>query len=240
MSRFASLLVVLVIAGPASAQVKCTEGLTPIDRQADARMTPMDFVKDVTTKELEFNKAFTNFGYTLEIQLQTVDEDKVDGEYHEVTRVDFDANGSRHINMVGTPTNTLQRLPLPHRDVDQMRDAFIITREVLAGQDVVYSGRERVQDFNAAVFDILPRNDQPGASSFTGRVWVRQREAAIIRSCGRFAGGPFGAMRYLVDRTKVADLYWFPAQVRADEKVRVKDDDVHLRVSVKYSDYKAR
>jgi len=240
MLRYASVLLVLSLSAPALGQVKCSEGLPPIDRDADARMTPMDFVKDVTAKELEFNKAFMNFGYTLEIQLQTVNGDTVDGEYREVTRVDFDAGGSRTISMIGTPINTLQRLPLPHRDVDQMRDAFIITREALAGRDVVYSGRERVQDFNTAIFDILPRNDQSGATSFTGRVWVRQREAAIIRSCGRFAAGPFGAMRYLVDRTKVADQYWFPAQVRADEKIRVKEDDVHLRVTVKYSDYKAR
>ena len=37
----------LVFAHPAAAQVKCAEDLAPVDRDAEARMTPMDFLREV-------------------------------------------------------------------------------------------------------------------------------------------------------------------------------------------------
>ena len=67
-----------------------------------------------------------------------------------------------------------------------------------------------------------------------------QRDNAIVRSCGRAFGGPFGPMRYLALREKVADKYWFPTLIRADDTVRIDGKDLHVRVHLEYSDYKAR
>src|SRR6185369_4457813 len=42
----------LAFVAPAAAQVKCAEELAPVDRDAEARMTAMDFVREVSAKEI--------------------------------------------------------------------------------------------------------------------------------------------------------------------------------------------
>ena len=44
-----------------------------------------------------------------------------------------------------------------------------------------------------------------------------------------------------VIRALVDDQYWFPASIRADEEAQIgKDERVHVRVTVTYSNYKSR
>jgi hypothetical protein len=240
MLRYASFLLAAVLATSASAQIKCSEGLEPIDHQADARMTAMDFIHNVPANEVLFARAYPNFGYRFEISVQTLQDQTVDGEYRRVSTVDFDPSGARRVTVNEGPTDTLTRITLPSGDFESLRDGFAITPEVMADRDIVYSGRQKFPDFNSAVFDIVPRNDIAAERGFSGRVWVRQRDSAIARSCGRAFGGPFGPMRYLAVREKVADKYYFPTLIKADEAVRSGGQEVHVRVSLKYSDYKAR
>jgi len=228
----------LLVATPAVAHVKCGEGLPPIDRDADSRMSAQDFVHDVTAKEAAFAKALGNFGYTTEASVQTLTGDSVDGEFRQVPTLGFDANGPRR--EVTDSVNTLQRIKFAERDLDALRDAFTLTGDRIATGDIVYSGRQRMEPFNASLFDVLPRDAATDVRGFRGRVWVRAREDAVMRLCGRSGYAPIGPLRFEVVRTLVAEQHWFPLLIRADETVPVGDDKVHVRVTVKYSNYKAR
>lgn len=229
-----------LIAGPAIAQVDCNQGLAPLDTAAGSRMGAMDFIHDVAAKEVAFARAFTGFAYTLDVTVQTLQDDKVDGEFHQVSNITYDATGARREAVTQGPTNTLVRVKLGNRDVESLRDAFSLTPDILADRDVVYAGRQELDNINTAAFDILARGAQARPQTFQGRVWVRLSEDAIIRSCGRVTTGPFGPMRYLVDRTQVGDQYYFPALIRADEHTPIDDKPVRVRVTVKYSNYKRR
>ncbi len=241
MMRAAPFLLTILAATRAFAQIDCNQGLEPIDLKAQSRMTAMDFVRNVAGNELVFSKAFAQFNYTLEVGLETLKDDTPDGEFHEVTAISYDpGTGARRVSKLGDALDTLKRVSLPNRDVDALRDAFTITPGVLADRDIVYSGRQMLDDFTAAVFDILPRNPRSAGRAFSGRTWVSVRDSAIVRICGRVAGGPFGPMRYLARRTKVAEKYWLPSTIEADENVRSGDRVVHVRGQVKYSGYAAR
>jgi hypothetical protein len=228
----------LLFATPGVAQVKCGEGLPPIDRDADSRMSAQDFVRDVTAKEAAFAKALGSFGYTIEASVQTLTGDTVDGEFREVATLGFDANGPRR--EVTDTANTLKRIKFAERDIDALRDAFTLTGDRIATGDIVYSGRQRVEPFNASLFDVLPRDSSAEVRGFVGRVWVRAREDAIMRLCGRSALTPIAPLRFEVVRTLVAEQHWFPMLIRADEEAKIDDDRVRVRVTVKYSNYKPR
>ena len=239
MNRVVPLIALaLAFAGSAAAQVKCAEDLPPVDRDADSRMSAQDFVREVTAKEAAFAKALGDFGYAVEASVQTLSGDAVDGEFRYVATVSFDANGPRR--EVSETVNTLQRVKFAERDLDTLRDAFILTPDRIATGDIVYSGRQRVEPFNASLFDILPRDPAADVRGFQGRVWVRAREDALMRLCGRSANTPIAPMRFEVVRALVAEQHWFPILIRADEDARIGDSTVHVRVTVKYSDYKAR
>lgn len=240
MSRLVILLLAVLLSSPAVAQIRCTAGMDAIDRDAESRLSAEDFIKDVAANELAFSKAFATYGYKREVSLQTLTGDTVDGEYRLTSTVDFDANGQRRETVTDGPVNTLTRLRLGERDFDTLREAFALTAPKVAENDIIYTGRQKIGDINAAVFDLVPRNQPADFRGFEGRVWVRVRENAIMHICGRSSSTPIAPMRFDVTRAPVADKYWFPVQIRADEDVRVSGDTVHVRLTVKYSDYKAR
>jgi hypothetical protein len=240
MPRFVTIFLALILALPASAQVKCDEGLGPIDRAAESRMSAQEFIKDVATNEVVFARSYANFGYTVDVTVQTLQGDSVDGEYHRVSTIDFDTNGQRRETVTVGPVSTVTRVRIGEHDFDNLREAFTLTAEKVSDNDIVYSGRQQVGDINAAVFDLLPRKESPYVRGFEGRVWVRARDNAIIHICGRTSASPIAPMRFDVVRAPVDEKYWFPVQIRADEDARVSGDTVHVRLTVKYSDYKAR
>ena len=228
----------LAFAVPAAAQVKCAEDLAPVDGDGQARMTAMDFARDVAAKETTVLRALGNFGYTIDATVQTLAGDTVDGEYRHVSTLGFDASGPRR--EVAQSSNTLKRIKFADRDFVALRDAFILTPDRIAVGDIVYSGRQRMGEHNATLFDILPHDRATGVRGFLGRVWVRAREDAVMRSCGRSSYAPVAPMRVEVVRALVAEQYWFPVLIRADEEARIGRETVHVRLAVKYSNYKAR
>jgi len=187
---------------------------------------------------LEFTHDFAN-GFPTEATVQTLTGDAVDGEFRQVSTLGFDANGPRR-EVADGAVNTLKRIKFADRDLDALRDAFTLTADRMATGDIVYSGRQRIGELNASLFDVLPRDAAAAVRGFQGRVWVRAREDAVMRLCGRSGNTPIAPMRFEVVRALVDGQYWFPVLIRADEAAPIGDDKVHVRVTVKYSNYKAR
>jgi hypothetical protein len=240
MRRFAVFVFALLPAWSAAAQVKCSDSMEAIQRDAETRLSTRDFIKDVLTNEEIFSKAYANYGYRLEVSIQTLLGDTVDGEYRRTSTIGFDANGQRRETVTDGPVNTLTRIRITDRDIDSLRTAFTLTAAKVADNDIVYSGRQRIGDIDSAVFDIMPRNQSADVHGFEGRTWVRVRENAVMHLCGRTRSSPIAPMRYDVERAPIDDKYWFPVLIRADEDARISGDTVHVRLMVKYSDYKAR
>lgn len=228
----------LALIAPAMGQVKCGEDLAEVDRDGQTRMSAQEFVREVAASEVTVQRALGNFGYTVDATVQTLDGETVDGEYRLVSTLSFDAAGPRR--EVAQSSNTLKRIKFADRDLDALRDAFILTPDRVAPGDIVYSGRQRMEPHNATLFDILPRDSAVDVRGFQGRVWVRARQDAVMRSCGRSSYMPIAPMRVLVVRALVAEKYWFPILIRADEDAVIGKETVRVRVTVKYSDYKAR
>jgi hypothetical protein len=232
--------VLLALAAPAWAQVKCGDDLPPVDRDAKTRMTAQDFVRALSVKEGAFAKALGNYGYTVDATVETLAGDAVDGEYHQVSVLSFDANGPKREPIL-TTVNTLKRIKFSDRDVEALRDAFTLTPDRVSTGDIVYSGRQKIGEVNAALFDVLPRNPTAEIRGFEGRAWVRPSADAVMRLCGRSNATPIAPMRFEVIRALVDDQYWFPVSIRADEEAQIgKDEKVHVRVTVTYSNYKSR
>ncbi len=239
LGSFTAAAAAVALAWPAVAQVKCSDDLGAVDRDAGSRMSAVDFIRQVSAKEAAFARAFANFGHTVEATVQTLQGDAVDGEYRQVATVGFDAGGPRRDVAPGS-INTLTRIKFTDRDLDALRDAFVLTAARVSAGDIAYSGRQRIGEINASLFDVMPRNPAGDVHGFEGRTWVRARDDAVMRLCGRSSGAPIGPMRYQVIRTLVDEQYWFPESIRADEEARIGGASVHVRVTVTYSNYKAR
>lgn len=239
LGSLAVVLAAIAVAWPAVAQVKCGDDLGPVDQDAESRMSAPDFIRRVSAKEAVFARALATYGYTVEATVQTLQGDTVDGEYRHVSTLSFDASGAKREIAEGS-VNTLTRIKFADRDLEALRDAFVLTADRVSAGDIAYSGRQRMGEINASLFDIMPRNATADVRGFEGRAWVRARDDAVMRLCGRSSSSPIAPMRFQVVRALVDDQHWFPVSIRADEDARIGDDPVHVRVAVKYSSYKAR
>src|SRR4051794_22736539 len=121
----------LALAWPAAAQVKCGDDLGPVAQDAESRMSALDFIRRGSAKEAAFARALATYGYTVEASVQTLQGDTVDGEYRHSSTVSFDASGPKRQNE-GESVNTLTRIKFADRDLDTLRDAFVLTADRVA------------------------------------------------------------------------------------------------------------
>jgi hypothetical protein len=242
MIKVVPFLAVWLLALPALAQVDCNADMDAVDGSADFSLSAREFVKVIVANEKNFVKSLGSQGYAADITIETLKGDTVDGAFHRASVVDFDPSGARRETVAPGTSNTLTRLKLADKDISVLGDplSFALTSDSFADRDVVYSGRQKYKDRNLALFDVLPRSDNSTPHAFAGRTWVRGTEAAIVKTCGRDADYPIGNMRFEVLRAKISDENFYPVTIRADEDVPIDGAPVHVRLTVKYSDYKPR
>ncbi len=242
MMKFASFLAAWLLAVPAFAQVDCNAGMEPIDAAADFALSAREFIRVIVANERDFVKALGSHGYSVDIKVETLKGDVVDGEFHRAAVVDFDAGGARRETVAAGATNTLSRLRLSDKDIGLLGDpmSFALTSDSFADRDIVYSGRQKYDGHNLALFDVLLRSDKSADRAFAGRTWVRGVKGAIVKTCGRDIDYPIADMRYEVLRAQVVDENYYPIIVRADEEILIDGIPVHIRLTVKYSDYKPK
>ncbi len=242
MMKFASFLIAWLLAVPAFAQIDCNAGLEPVDSAADFNLSAREFVKVIVTNEQAFVKGLGSHGYAVDITVETLNGDTVDGAFHRASVIDFDASGARRETVAPGAANTLTRLKLSAKDISVLGDpmSFALTTDSFADRDIVYSGRQKYKDRNLALFDVLPRSDKSTVHAFAGRTWVRGAKSAIVKTCGRSADYPVGNMRFEVLRAQDPDENYYPVSIRTDEEIPIDGAPVHVRVTVKYSDYKPK
>ncbi|HZD49487.1 MAG TPA: hypothetical protein VE178_12160, partial [Silvibacterium sp.] len=112
---------------PASSQVSYTS--MPLDKGFGAldvsqpSIPSQQIVDEFTAKESLFRRAMANYTYERSVKVETIDDDnKVDGQYFQVTDISFDPNGKRFEHVVFAPANSLERItmsPADFQDIQQ-------------------------------------------------------------------------------------------------------------------------
>jgi hypothetical protein len=256
------LVIVLLVAGcglVAAGQDK--DSFTPM--ALDSGFGPMDLsqppvppeqiIREFAAKESEFRQALNHYTYRRYARVQTVDDDnKVDGEWYEVDDVIFDTTGRRTEKVVFAPENTLQRVSMSPSDLQDIQHGypFVLTTEEVSEYDIKYVGKQKVDEVQCYVFDVSPKVIAKGKRYLLGRIWVDATDLQIVVTNGRMVPDdtrknnedlhpPFMTWRQQVD-----GHYWFPVYTKGEGILHFTggngymDQDVHIRDTVKYADYK--
>jgi hypothetical protein len=115
MKRLLPFFVAWLLAAPASAQVDCNAGLEPVDAAAASQLSARDFIKAIVANERDVVKALGSHGYAVDIMVETLKDNGVDGVFHRASVIDFDASGARRETVAPGATNTLTRIRLTER-----------------------------------------------------------------------------------------------------------------------------
>jgi len=204
-------------------------------------------VKRFAEREAEFKRERDNYTYTQTFAIQTLDEDnRPDGEYRMTSEIIFTPDGKRFEKVTFAPPNTLQRISMSQQDEDDVRNVqpFVLTTTELPKYDVKYVGRQQVDELSCYVFDVGPKVIEKKQRYFQGRVWVESKDLQIVMTDGKAVPDIVNKNnenvfpRFRTYRENIEEGFWFPTYTRADDFLHFSSGEVHIRMTVKYSNYK--
>ena len=222
------------------------QGFGPLDTSTPA-IPPDQIIAKFAAKESAFRQALNNYTYRRTVKVQTVDDDgKVDGEHFDVTDIAFDSTGRRTERVIEAPPETLERVMMSEADFDDIRQRlpFVLTQEDIGQYNVTYVGRQQVDELSCYVFDVAPKIIEKKQRYFQGRVWVDDKDLQIVMSDGKAVPDIINKNnenvfpRFRTYRQNIEKGYWFPVYTRADDYLHFRAGDVHIRMTIRYSNYK--
>jgi hypothetical protein len=202
-------------------------------------------VRAFTKKETEFRKAFNNYTFTRDAVVQTIGfGGQITGEYNRVSQFVFNDAGERFERITRFPVPTLTEISFTQEDLEDLGGVqpFALEASKIDLYNFNYVGRERVDELDTYVFDVAPKTMPKKVSErfFQGRVWVESDDLQIVKVKGK--GVPEGKQRFPVFETyreQIDGKYWFPTYTYADDElVFPGGQTVHLRMKVRYTDFK--
>ncbi len=208
--------------------------------------SPEEIIQRFAAKEKEFKEARAQYTYRQDARVQTLEGSRVDGEYRMVVDITFNEQGRRVENVVLAPQNTLRRIGMTREDQNDIEKLmpFVLTTDEIPDYQIDYAGQQRVDELDTYVFEVRPRRIDKGRRYFEGRIWVDDRDFQIVKTYGksvpdiRRRGEENLFPRFTTWREQVDGRHWFPTYTRADDTLHFSDNDVRIRMIVKYTDYK--
>lgn len=231
---------------PTAPQKLHSPGDNPITNEPPSQPIE-DIIKRFAEREAEFQRERGNYTYSQTFSIQTIDEDnRPDGEYRMSSDIVFTPDGKRFEKVTFAPPNTLQRIMLSEQDLDDVRNVqpFVLTTKELPKYNVTYVGRQQVDELGCYVFDVAPKVIEKKQRYFQGRVWVDSKDLQIVMTDGKAVPDLISKNnenvfpRFRTYRENIQEGFWFPTYTKADDYLHFSSGDVHIRMVVKYSNYK--
>jgi hypothetical protein len=212
-----------------------------------------EIIQQFAAHESQFRQALNNYTYRRVARIQEIDDDnKVTGEYYEVVDVIFDSTGRRTEHVVFAPQNSLKQVMLSPSDLQDIQKGFpfVLTTEEIPLYNIEYVGRQTVDEVDCYVVSVQPKNIEKKKRYFSGRVWVDATDLQIVVTSGRMVpddtkkGQEDLHPPFMTWRGQIDGHYWFPIYTKGEGLLHfaggygVMANDVHLRETIKYSDYK--
>ena len=244
----------------AAAQTNCNEGAGTLVNEQPKEISTDAIIQKFTARESFFKEAQTHYTFNQDVSVQTLAGNDVDGEFRRVSNISF-KTGKRVEYVTFAPQSSLRRISLEREDFEDIDgfSSFVLTSESAPKYNFLYAGRQKVDDIDTYVFDVAPKQLEPGRRFFQGRIWVDDRDILIVKTCGKSVPDKAPPKKekkkkklkrgqipeenitptMVTYRELIDGKYWFPTYVRSDETLHfIYGDEVHVREVIRYTKYK--
>ena len=247
MGRFflSGILALTVLAASGVSGVRAQQAAPQASKDGVGGVDVNRIVRAFTAKETEFRRALNNYTFTRDAVIQTIGfGGQITGEYNRTSQFVFNDAGERFERITRFPMPTLTEVSFTQEDLEDLGGVqpFALEASKIDLYNFTYVGREKVDELETYVFDVAPKVMPKKVSQrfFQGRVWVESDDLQIVKVKGK--GVPEGKQRFPVFETyreQIDGKYWFPTYTYADDTlVFPGGQTVHLRMKVKYADFK--
>jgi hypothetical protein len=232
---------------PAAPGQAATPKSAPAASSSEPPSIPIDqIIQRFAARESEFKTERDNFTYTQTFVIQTLDGGKVDGEYRMTSEIVFTPEGKRYEKVTNAPPPSLERISLSQQDLDDLEHVqpFVLTTKELPKYDIKYVDHEPLDELKTYVFDVAPKTMEKNQRYFQGRIWVDDKDFEIIKTDGKAVpdikkkGQENVFPRFETFRENVEGDYWFPTYTRSNDVLHFSNEDVSIRMTVRYENYK--
>jgi hypothetical protein len=224
----------------------CSAGFASQSKAAQSREQPPvdEIIRRFAAAESENKVARNNYTFTQDFDLLTLGEaGSITGRFHRVSDIVYDDRSNRIEKITFFPASTLTELTITNEDMQDLAGVqpFALTTEDIPKYQITFLGKEKVDELNTYTFDVKPKQMRKGERYFEGRIWVDDRDLQIVKVAGQAVPevGDQKFPHFETYRENIDGRYWFPTYVYADDVLDFKKGpSVHLRMTVRYTNYK--
>jgi hypothetical protein len=204
-------------------------------------------IRTFAENEAAFAKARENYTYRQTVRLQEYDDAGTPhGKFERVEDIIFNHDGKRTERVVRAPMPNLRLIQMSAEDEQDLRNVmpFVLTSKEIDSYYVRYLGRQMADEIGCYVFAVKPKTMEPGHRYFQGQIWVDDRDLMIVKTYGRSAGilkksdNPQQFAKFETYREQIDGKYWFPTYTTANSTLHFTNQEVGVKMTVKYEDYK--
>ncbi len=205
-----------------------------------------ELIRRIAANETRLSDEFKNYLFKQDVTIQTLaGRNVVTGEFRRVSEIIVNDQGKREerITYFPPPTLSLRVTEADYKDLAGVQP-FALSLEDLPKYKVTYVGRERVDELDTYVFDVVPAKPPDPKKIkeryFQGRVWVDTEDLVVVKVAGQGVpeDGSNQFPKFETWRENIADGVWFPTYTYADDQLEFDTGIVHLRMVVRFKDYR--
>ena len=205
-------------------------------------------IKKVSENETKFREALKDYVFNRFATMQIIGMGgNITGEYRRDSYMTFGQDGTRFEKVLFAPVATVPPGTVTPEDLEDLGGVtpFPIEPASVPQYNFNYLGVEKIDELNLYVFDVSPKEiPDPKKTKlrlFTGRIWVDIDDLMIVKSKGK------GVPETKINKFPIVETYrenidgkfWFPTYAYADDTLFFdKADAMHIRLKVKYNDYR--
>jgi hypothetical protein len=216
--------------------------------EAPPSLPPAEIIQGFSKKEEIYQTARSQFAYRKTIRVQEFGPDgRPTGEYTATYDAVRSADGKLYEKAIAAPESSLQYLQFEPEDVQLLTrtPAYPLTPNQLSKYNVQYLNTEKVDEVDCYIFQISPKTLDRQHPLFDGVIWVDQKYLEVVETYGKWVTDlgemhpptlPFGMFETY--RENVDGKYWFPNYSRAEGAYKMKDRDIPIRVTIKWTNFK--
>lgn len=223
----------------------CSSGLAYQTKSPQNAAPPAieEIIRRFTAAESENKIARNNYTFTQDFDAMTVGEaGSITGRLHRVSDIVFDDRGTRVEKITFFPPSTMATLNFGPEDMQDLASVqpFALSTEDLPKYQVDYVGKEKIDELNTYVFDVKPKAFSKGERYLQGRIWVDDQDLQVVKAKGQSGPEVKGQKfpHFESYRENIDGRYWFPTYIYTDDVLEFKSGDIHLRMTVRFTNYR--
>ena len=234
------------LAPPPEHRITRIEGMG--EAPAPPSLPPAEIIQAFTKKEETYQAIRPQFSYRKTIRIEEFGPDgRPSGEYDATYETARSGDGKLYEKAISAPQSSLQYLTFEPEDAQALTriPQYPATASQLSKYDVKYLNTEKVDEIDCYIFQVSPKTLDRQHPLFDGIVWVDQKYLEVVKTYGKWVTdlGPIHPPTLPFEmfetyRENVQGKYWFPDYSRADGTYKMKDRELPIRVTIKWTDFK--